>query len=68
MHLNKNNYETKCFYCGKLGHIARECRKKKYHEEQKEPKRHAGHLVNGDQVQNLRLFMVDRDENVDADI
>lgn len=34
MHPNKNYFETKCFYCGKLGHIAKECRKKKYHEEQ----------------------------------
>ena len=51
-----------------MGHIARECRKNKYHEEQQKPKRHVGHLANGDQVQNLSLFMADRDENVDADI
>lgn len=59
MHLNKNYFEPKCFYCGKLDHIARDCRKKKYHEEQQKPKRHARHLANGDQVQNLRLFMAD---------
>lgn len=68
MHPNKSYSETKCFYCGKLGHIAKKCRKNKYHEEQQKPKRHAGHLVNGDQVQNCRLFMVDHDENVDTDI
>jgi len=68
MHLNKNYYENKCFYCGKLGHIARKSRKEKYHEEQQKPKRHAGHLTNGDNVPNLRLFMVDHDENVDVDI
>jgi len=68
MHSNKNYFETRCFYFIKLGHIVRECRKKKYYEEQQKLKRHVGHLANSDQVQNLRLFMVDRDENVDAEI
>jgi len=68
MHPNKNYYETKFFYWGKLGHIARECRENKYHEEQQKPKIHTGHLANGDQVQNLRLFMAYCDENVDVDI
>ena len=56
------------FLLQKIGHIARECRKKKYHEEQQKKKRHAGHLANENHVQNFRLFMADRDENVDADI
>ena len=68
MHLNRNYSETKCFYCGKLGHIARECRKKKYHEEEEKQKRHACHLANDNHVHNFKLFMVDRDENVDVDI
>ena len=34
MNPNRNKSVIKCFYCGKLGHIARECEKKKYHEEQ----------------------------------
>ena len=65
---NRNDSEIKCFYCGKLGHIAKECRKKKYHEQQQKQKRHVGHLVNDNHEQNLRLFMVDFGENVDADI
>jgi len=68
MHPNRNNSEIKCFYCGKLGHISRECRKKKYNEEQQKQKRHAGHLANENHVQNFILFMADRNENVDAEI
>lgn len=68
MHLNRNYSETKCFYYRKLGHISRECRKKKNHEEQQKQKTHAGHLANDNHVQNFRLFMADHDENVDADI
>lgn len=38
MHPNRNKFEIKCFYCRKLGHIATECKKKKYHEEQQKKK------------------------------
>eukprot|EP00253_Pinus_taeda_P002214 PITA_02214 len=68
MNLNRNNSVIKCFYCGKLGHIAKECRKKIYHEQQQRHKRHAGHLANDNHEHNFILFMVDFDENVDANI
>ena len=50
MHPNKSYSKAKCFYYGKLGHIPREYRKKMYHEEYQKPKRHVGHLANGDRV------------------
>jgi len=34
MHSNRNNSNIKCFYCGKIGHMDKEYRKKKYHEQQ----------------------------------
>ena len=46
----------------------KECMKKKFHEEQQRHKRHAGHFADDDHVQNFRLFMVEFDENVEANI
>eukprot|EP00253_Pinus_taeda_P025231 PITA_25231 len=68
MHPNRNKSEINFFYCGKLDHIAKECRKKIYHEQHQKQKRHAGHLANENHVQNFILFMAEFDENVDADI
>ena len=48
--------------------MAKECRKKKFHEEQQKHKRHAGHFANDDHVQNFRFFKADFDENVEVDI
>jgi len=67
MHLNRNNSKIKCFYCGKIGHMA-ECKKKKCHEQQQRQKRHASHLTNNNHGKNFRLFMTELDENVDANI
>ena len=34
MRPNRIKHVIKCFYCRKLGHIAKECREKVYHEQQ----------------------------------
>jgi hypothetical protein len=56
---NRNDSATKCFYCGRTGHIARYCMKKKFDEGRKRHKQHAGHFVDEEQSQNLRLFISD---------
>jgi hypothetical protein len=53
-----------CSYCGKFGHHARDCYKRKYHESKHRNKRHTGHFVEGgetmnDEFKNLRLFISD---------
>ena len=56
----------KPFYCGKIGHIGKNCHKKRLDETQHRHKRHVGHFADGDHNQDLRLFMVDSDENDEA--
>jgi hypothetical protein len=53
-----------CSYCGKFGHHARDCYRRKYHESKHRNKRHTGHFVEGgetmnDEFKNLRLFISD---------
>ena len=47
--------------------MAKECRKKKFHEDQQKKKRHSGHFSNDDYVEDFRLFMSDLGEKVDVD-
>lgn len=54
---HKHDSAPKCFYCGKIGHIAKFFHKKKVDGERHKPRRHAGYLANADQNQDVRLFM-----------
>eukprot|EP00253_Pinus_taeda_P010317 PITA_10317 len=57
-----NHYEKKCYYCGKMGHIQRDCYHKKQADEarrrQVNPKRR-GYFVEEDFSHEFRLFTVD---------
>lgn len=48
MTLYRNDSAPECFYCGKIGHIAKFCRKNKENQERYNQKRHAGHLADAD--------------------
>lgn len=59
MSSNKSDSRPKCFYCGRVGHIAKHCRKKKFDEGQQRHKKHAGHFADEEHNLNLRLFVSD---------
>eukprot|EP00253_Pinus_taeda_P010637 PITA_10637 len=59
MTLHKHDSAPKCFYCGKIDHIAKFFHKKKADGERYKKRRHAGHLANVDQNQDVRLFMAE---------
>jgi len=58
---HKHDSAPKCFYCGKIGHIAKFFHKKKADGERHKQRRCAGHLANADadQNQDVRLFMAE---------
>lgn len=57
MSSNRGDSKTKCFYCGRVGHIAKYFHKKRFDEGRKTHKKHAGHFVDEDENQNLKLFV-----------
>jgi len=58
-YFNRNDYVTKCFYCGRTGHIAKYCVKKKFYGGWKRHKQHADHFADEEQSQNIILFIYD---------
>ena len=57
--VNKN---VECHYCGKTGHIARDCFRKKNHESNHRYRKHDGNYVRKDTLdvngfKNIRLFI-----------
>ena len=67
MSSNRNDSTTKCFYCGRVGHIAKSCLKKKFDEGRHIGKKHAGHFVDEDNNQNLKLFVFDPTFSIEDD-
>ena len=69
----RNDSALECFYCGKIGHIAKFCRKKKANQERYNQRRHAGHLADADadtdpdQNLDVRLFMAEADTATEED-
>lgn len=69
----RNDSAPECFYYGKIGHIAKFCRKKKANQERYNQKRHAGHLADADadtdpdQNPYVRLFMAEGDTAIEED-
>lgn len=55
---NRSGLGLKCFYCGKIGHIAK-CCQKKFDEGQQGHKKHVGHFADEEHNHNLRLFVSD---------
>lgn len=69
----RNDSAPECFYCGKIGHIAKFCRKKKSNQERYNQKRHVGHLADADadtdpdKNLDVKLFMADGDTAIEED-
>lgn len=62
----RNDSGIKCFYYGRIGHIARDCYKKNIDKAKHRHKRHTGYFVGEDQNDDLKLFVSDvalSDEN-----
>jgi len=59
MSSNISDLGPKCFYCGRVGHIAKNFHKKKFDKGRHKHKKHARHCADEDQNQNLRLFVSD---------
>jgi hypothetical protein len=49
------------FYCGRPGHIIRDCHKKKSDEASNKPRAHSGHYVEKSSNHDLRLFIASDD-------
>jgi hypothetical protein len=57
------------FYCGRLGHMDKDCHKKKSDEATNKPRTHSGHYAEKSSNQDHRLFIAsdDIDEPVNFD-
>jgi hypothetical protein len=59
--MSSNRNEPKCFYCGRTGHLAKECYKKKNDDEARHKNRkHSGHFVEKNlniDSKDLKLFV-----------
>jgi hypothetical protein len=60
--MQSNRTESKsCFYCGRPGHIDKDCHKKKSDEARNKPRTHSGHYVEKSSNHDLRLFIASDD-------
>jgi hypothetical protein len=60
--MQSNRTESKsCFYCGRPGHIVRDCHKKKSDEARNKPRTHSGHYAEKSSNHDLRLFIASDD-------
>ena len=61
MPFNRNESKS-CFYCGRPGHLIKDCHKKKNDEARnRQPRRYSGHFAEDSSTHDLKLFMA-RDE------
>jgi hypothetical protein len=63
------NESKSFFYCGRLGHMDKDCHKKKSDEATNKPRTHSGHYAEKSSNQDHRLFIAsdDIDEPVNFD-
>jgi hypothetical protein len=60
--MQSNRTESKsCFYCGRPGHIVKDCHKKKSDEARNKPRTHSGHYGEKSSNNDLRLFIASDD-------
>jgi hypothetical protein len=60
--MQSNRTESKsCFYCGRPGHIVKDCHKKKSDEARNKPRTHSGHYAEKSSNHDLRLFIASDD-------
>jgi hypothetical protein len=55
------NESKSCFYCGRPGHMVKDCHKKKSDESRNKPRTHSGHYAEKSSNQDLRLFIASDD-------
>jgi hypothetical protein len=60
MHSNRNESKG-CFYCGRPGHMVKDCHKKKSDEARNKPRTHSGHYAEKSSNQDHRLFIASDD-------
>jgi hypothetical protein len=60
MQSDKNESKS-CFYSGRLGHMVKDCHKKKIDEARNKPRIHLGHYAEKSSYQDLRLFIASDD-------
>ena len=59
---SNRNESKSCFYCGRPGHLIKDCYKKKNDEARnRQPRKHSGHFAEDSSPHDLKLFMA-RDE------
>jgi hypothetical protein len=55
------NESKSCFYCGRPGHMVKDCHKKKSDEARNKPRTHSGHYAEKYSNQDLKLFIASDD-------
>jgi hypothetical protein len=60
MQSNRNESKS-CFYCGRPGHLIKDCHKKKSSEARNKPRNHLGHYAEESSNHDLRFFIASDD-------
>jgi hypothetical protein len=55
------NESKSCFYCGRLGHMVKDCHKKKNDEARNKPRTHSDHYAEKSSNQDHGLFIASDD-------
>jgi hypothetical protein len=67
---SNRNESKNCFYCGRHGHLVRDCHKMKSDEARNKPRKHTSHYADESSNHDLRLFIasddIDEPPNFDA--